>query len=261
MSGVRILDKESSILQGIDDGTYPESVYKFRTIKKANDILQSQEFYFSSAAKFNDPFDCALDEVSQYSFLDFNTWLNSRQINLTYQDKSKLTSVYASNPQRFYTLINGMKTRAINARGVLALSKTNDNILLWSHYAENHTGVAIKLNLAKDPSFFVTPKNIKYVKQYTPLNYLRDSKESIMDTLSTKSDDWEYEKEIRVYKSKVGAYKINPLAITDVFFGIKTEDNDILLIQDTCAKNGLNHVKFHKAEKKYGEFALQFNPI
>ncbi|MCV5713982.1 DUF2971 domain-containing protein, partial [Escherichia coli] len=97
------------------------------------------------------------------------------------------------------------KTKAVNAHGILSLSKTNENVLLWSHYAENHTGVAIKLNIAKDPEFFITPQNIVYMKQYIPLNYLRDPKKSILDTLSTKSMDWNYEEEIRVYKSNIGA--------------------------------------------------------
>lgn len=223
MSEIENLQKKDLILKGINEGLYPESVYKFRTIEKANEILQSQEFYFSSAVNFNDPFDCALDEEKQYSRSDFTTWINSFQNRLTNTQKQNLTKTYTQNGQVFNNLVKKIKTKAVNNRGVLALSKTNENILLWSHYAENHTGVAIKLNIAMDPDFFVTPKNIIYTKQYNPLNYLRDSKKSILDTLSIKSIDWEYEEEIRVYKSTVGVHKINPIAITDVFFGIKTK--------------------------------------
>ncbi len=261
MSGIRGLEKKDLILKGIDEGIYPESVYKFRTIDKANDILQKQEFYFSSAANFNDPFDCMLDEEKQYSLSDFNRWIGSFQNGLTKKEKQNLTNIYKENGQAFNDLVKNIKTKAVNARGVLALSKTNENVLLWSHYAENHTGVAIKLNIAKDPEFFITPKNIVYTKQYIPLNYLRDPEKSILDTLSTKSIDWDYEKEIRVYKSNIGVHKINPMAITDVFFGVKTLEQDIAKIKNTCSENGLSHVRFHRAEKKYGEFALRFNPI
>lgn len=253
--------KKDLILKGISEGLYPESVYKFRTIDKANDIFQSLDFYFSSAANFNDPFDCALDEEKQYSPSDFSSWIGSSQNGLTKEGKQSLTDMYTQNGQVFNDLVKKIKTNAVNTRGILALSKTNENILLWSHYAENHTGVAIKLNIAEDPEFFVTPQNIVYTKHYTPLNYLRDSEKSILDTLSTKSIDWDYEEEIRVYKSNVGAHKINPLAITDVFFGVKTLEQDITKIKNTCSKNGLSHVRFHQAEKKYGEFALRFNPI
>jgi hypothetical protein len=46
MSGIRWLDKKDLILKGINEGTYPESVYKFRTIDKASDILQKKNFTF-----------------------------------------------------------------------------------------------------------------------------------------------------------------------------------------------------------------------
>lgn len=261
MLGIREQKIKDLILKGINEGSYPESVYKFRTIAKANDIFQSLEFYFSSAKNFNDPFDCALDEEKQYSSSDFNSWIDSFQNGLTKAEKQNLKSMYTQNGQAFNDQIKKIKTKAVNAYGVLALSKTNENILLWSHYAENHTGVAIKLNIAKDPEFFAIPKNIVYTKQYTPLNYLRDSKKSIIDTLSTKSIDWSYEDEIRVYKDNIGVHKINPVAITDVFFGMKTPAQDIEKIKKTCSVNGLSHVRFHQAEKKYGEFALRFNPI
>ena len=52
MSGIRWLDKKDLILKGINEGTYPESVYKFRTIDKACDILQKKEFYFSQSLLF-----------------------------------------------------------------------------------------------------------------------------------------------------------------------------------------------------------------
>ncbi|CAI0910309.1 DUF2971 domain-containing protein [Serratia quinivorans] len=261
MSGTIKFEKKDLILKGINDGLYPESVYKFRTIEKANNILQSLEFYFSSPANFNDPFDCSLDEEKQYSLSDLNTWIGLFQNGLTQQEKQKLTNLYIEKGKEINDIVKEIKTKAINNRGVLALSKTNENILLWSHYAENHTGVAIKLNIAKNPDFFVTPKNMIYTKQYNPLNYLGDSEKSILDTLSTKSIDWKYEEEIRIYKSSVGVHKIKPEAITDVFFGVKTKSIDIEKIKNTCSENGLNHVKFHKAEKKHGEFSIHFDPI
>lgn len=261
MSEVGNFGKRELILKGINDGKYPESVYKFRTIEKASNILQSQEFYFSSPADFNDPFDCSLDEEKQYSLSDFNAWISSLKNELTQQKIKNLTRAYESKHQEFNDIVKEIKTKAVNIRGVLALSKTNKNILLWSHYADNHTGVAIKLNIAKDPDFFAIPQNMIYTKNYNPLNYLRNSKKSILDTLSTKSIDWEYEEEIRVYKSSVGVHKINAKAITDVFFGVKTESIDIEKIKQICSQNGLNHVGFHKAEKKYGEFSIHFNPI
>lgn len=99
-----------------------------------------------------------LDEEKEYSLSDFTRWLYSYQNGLTKKAKQNLIDVYKENSQAFNDLVKNIKTNAVNAHGILSLSKTNENVLLWSHYAENHTGVAIKLNIAKDPEFFITPK-------------------------------------------------------------------------------------------------------
>ncbi|MGG4664410.1 DUF2971 domain-containing protein [Providencia vermicola] len=254
-------EKAELVLKGIKTGKYPESVYKYRTIKQASQILQNFQFFFSSAVNFNDPFDCALDEVVQYTPSDFSIWLSRLPSEITKEEKQKFKSLYENAVQEFNDKIKIIKNAKINKRGVLALSKTNENILLWSHYAENHTGVAIKLNITKDIEFFLTPINIEYTQKYTPLNFLENPEESIIHTLSKKSIDWEYEKELRIYKNSTGLQNINPVAITDVFFGVKSSQKDIQDIKNICNNNKLSHVNFYKAEKKHGEFAIYFNPI
>lgn len=261
MSAMSDSEKANFILKGISQGIYPSSVYKFRTIEKAIRILEDLEFYFASADTFNDPFDCALDEITNYSLADFNNWVNSGTLQLTPKQISDLKITFNNNSQMFSDIVKNIKNNAVNSRGVLALSENNDNILLWSHYAENHTGVSIKLEIEKDPIFFSIPKRMNYTAAYTPLNYLQNPQNSILETLSTKSIDWSYEEEVRVYKSSVGALKINPKAITDIFFGVKASQSDIIKIKNTCKINNLNHVNFHQAEKKHGLFALGFNPI
>lgn len=254
-------EKAELVLKGIKTGRYPESVYKYRTIKQASQILQNFQFFFSSAANFNDPFDCALDEVVQYTQSDFSAWLSGMPSSVSKAEKQIFIELYKNSGQEFNEQIKKLKNQNINSKGVLALSKTNENILLWSHYAENHTGVAIKLNITKDLNFFTTPINIEYTDKYTPLNFLTEPLKSIEQTLSKKSIDWEYEKEFRIYKNTIGLQKINPEAITDVFFGIKTSKDDIQKIKSICNNKELSHVNFYKAEKTYGEFSMYFNLI
>lgn len=194
LSNKVLIDK---LKEGIKEGKYPKTVYKFRGIEKAINIINSQEFYFSNPTAFNDPFDCSLDNVLNYSQSDVQNYI-SRQKNLTNKDISTILSVFNISPTDFDKIVNGQKETAINKRGVLALGKSNKPILLWSHYAQNHTGVAIELDLSKDPDFFLMPRNIEYVKNYTPLNYLSNPEATIDDTLGLKSEVWKYEEEFRV---------------------------------------------------------------
>jgi len=257
LSKLELIDK---LEEGIKQEKYPKKVYKFREIYQAVEIITSQEFYFANPAKFNDPFDCSLDNVVNYSRADVQNYISSLP-NLEQSDIVNIWDHYNNNATFFNALIDKVKETAINKRGVLALGKSIKPILLWSHYAQNHEGVAIELDLSKDPEFFLMPRNIKYVKNYTPLNYLSDQKTTIDDTLGLKSEVWKYEEEFRVYKNQSGAVKIKPEAITGIYFGLKSSQADIDTIKKLCINGVLNHVQFFKAERVYGVFEIDFRPI
>jgi len=76
-------------------------------------------------------------------------------------------------------------------------------------------------------------------------------------TSYTKSIDWQYEKEYRIYKEKPGLYKINAIAIKEIVFGIKTTEKDIRSIKRLCKKLNLTHIRFKKAHKVYGKFEIE----
>lgn len=251
---------EQFLSQGLKSGVFPKKVYKFRSIDRALDILKNLEFYFASPKTFNDPFDCALNEVLNYTPEDISRWYqtNKDSINMSEQDFINFTQ---NNKLKFNKLVKQTKEKTLYNKGILSLSKTKENILLWSHYAENHAGVSIELEIGQDLHFFSIPININYKKTYNPQNYLLDSEQTMKEIISTKSEDWKYEEEIRIYKSVAGVVSIKPKAITGIYFGINTSDENIKKIQDACTKNNLSHVKFYKAIKKYGEFKLDFKTI
>ena len=260
------------LLKGVEDGLYPATLFKYRGIKRATQILTDCTFRFSSPARFNDPFDCSLDEVFQYDRSEIEDWLNSMLSLEQFKDnptllqgvaKTDILNSLLEDNLKLASFIYEAKINAINSRGVLALSKKVDEILLWSHYAESQSGVAIELELKEDPSFFLMPRNMEYVDSYTPTNYITDSLGTVDKILSTKSSDWEYEDEIRIYKNNSADQDvtIKSKAIKAVYFGIKTENKDIQSIKELCQLPHLQHVKFFKGEKVYGQFKIKFIPI
>lgn len=266
------VDRIDLLLKALDDEVYPETLFKYRGVKRATQILTDLSFRFSSPASFNDPFDCSLDEVPHYKSSEIKSWLKSVFSSATF---SKISSQFpglnyraALNPiqqdKRILTeWVRDAKENAINSRGVLALSKRFDEILLWSHYAESQAGVAIELELRKDPSFFLMPRNMDYEDVYTPTNYIADDFETIDKVLRTKSSHWKYEDEVRIYKKDTANkdVKINPKAIKSVYFGIKANDAAMQNIMAICQNPNLKHVKFFKGEKVYGQFKINFVPV
>lgn len=253
--------KVALLKKGVNEGLYPEKVYKFRSISKALKIIVNLEFYFASADSFNDPFDCSLDDVSQYAQGDLDDYVKTIDKLSTQAEIEGLKKAFTRNSTELSSRIKEIKKKYINQRGILALSEEKSNILLWSHYSDNHQGLTIELDLLGDPEFFLFPRKMEYKSEYKPINYLKDPEASINTILQTKSIDWSYEKELRIYKAKSGLYKINPLAITGIYFGVKTSDEDIRTIRNACNNNLLNHVNFYQAKKIFGEFKLEFIKI
>jgi len=91
---------------------------------------------------------------------------------------------------------------------VLSLSRTNSNILMWSHYASNHEGYIIGFN---DSHAFLNRKNPRneIVKPkpviYSTKRPIRNENESMcLDQLfCKKSIEWAYEEEERIFLNHI----------------------------------------------------------
>lgn len=243
------------ILTEINDGECPHVLYKYRTIKQAKQILTNQSFWFATADSFNDPFDCSLSDVGNYTIDDVIYFLREQEYDEA--EINELVTLFNKDQSILDEFIASVTKQDISNRGILSLSENATNILMWSHYAQNHEGVAIGLELKNDLDFFVLPIKIFYHETYTPLDLLNDSIDSSLRSLHTKSIDWKYEQEYRIYKEHSGLYKINASAIKEIIFGVKTTDKDIRSIKRLCKKLNLTHVCFKKAYKIHGKFEIE----
>lgn len=78
--------------------------------------------------------------------------------------------------------------------GVISFTETRSNLLMWSHYAQGHSGIVIEIDIQNE--FFSTIKRVRYdnVKpHHIHVNELED-------LFFIKSDEWIYEKEYRIVK-------------------------------------------------------------
>lgn len=85
-------------------------------------------------------------------------------------------------------------------KGLICLSKAWDNPLLWGHYAEKHTGIALGFDV---PDAILAP--VIYAKKPLKIpidketNLPRLSEALMNQLLRTKFADWKYEKEVRLF--------------------------------------------------------------
>lgn len=173
-------------------------LYKYMSFNSANAVIDSSSIGFSCLEDLNDPFE---------------------SMALCFKESDELSSKIQ---------FNATKNRLSRKYGVLSLTRNPFNALMWAHYADNHRGVVIGIDVEKaglnNLSECVVPAKLGEII-YTstiPRNYLptstTDSLMSIGDQFSSFHEDsyelfknaflykdnlWGYEEEVRVVKNIV----------------------------------------------------------
>jgi hypothetical protein len=130
------------------------TLYKYRPPNdRTLSILTKNEIWFANPEAFNDPFDgfINLPEKSAVSTLQSHINFHSR-IGNPYGDRDYAESLRAGvKNQGMSRLLSKISKpedyreieKRLKRRGILTLSETDMNILMWSHYADEHKGVCI----------------------------------------------------------------------------------------------------------------------
>jgi hypothetical protein len=128
--------------------------------------------------------------------------------------------------------------------GLICLTTKKDSILMWSHYANNHTGIVIGFNenLFENKAVRV---NYSSTRVSVEAGFKIINKNELQQVLYNKSIDWKYEEEYRICVKlnscwqKENNYFI-PLPIEliqEVYFGLNCSDNDISEIRSLLNSN------------------------
>ena len=199
-------------------------LYKYRDIESYNEsgqiilhdntrnILEKGELWFSKPSAFNDPFDCHLSFEDGYQEEDARNFLWQNGFSKS-EIKEALTR-YKKNPQLIEQFKDPSTTDLFR---ILCLSKVRDNILMWSHYSKNHSGICIGIKANQYQNTFCIQANlgqlqnyvdcgtgmipgiyVNYTDDYPPaINLFNRTDEDIKPFFLNKSKQWEYEQELR----------------------------------------------------------------
>jgi len=115
--------------------------------------------------------------------------------------------------------------------GILSLTECPDNMTMWSHYAEGHSGVCLQFIM---PMFSDDIANVDKMKYRADvLRFEMDEMPNHPEILWTKGIEWEYEQEWRYikfpsepFKSTTGLIQIEPSKLTRVILGVNTTDKE-----------------------------------
>lgn len=247
---------KSLVRQAIAQGKFPKSLYKYRgTGENTLAIFESMKLWFPKPSSFNDPFDCNLSEVSGHTpeeAVRFRNHILEGRPNRDY------LSSFPVSTAELEAIMTAARARVIDHMGVFCLSRTFDNILMWSHYAEEHKGLVLEFDIEEDYDFFTTPINVVYTVEYEPINHFLDPHDAVTRLISTKSKAWEYEGEVRIMKPHTaGLVSFKPSALKRVIFGCRSDQVFVDKVVALCSKGPLRHVEFGRLSTVSEKFALQ----
>lgn len=227
-----------SNIQRIKDGDIQRSVFRYDSCKNAFMSVEGKYIWMSSVKDFNDPFEGTL--------------------HADYENEGEYAGIIKENHKR-----------NVEAAGVFCCSKENNDIKMWSHYADKHKGVCLEYDILKDSKTFDFVNSPEYIN--SPLlrvdlyQALNDQKSSLMQgSLLTKSDLWENEKEQRLIKLESAGKKIeiNPDCLKSVIFGLKCEkEKKEELIKKMREKGYNKNTEIKKAVKAENTYKLNIENI
>jgi hypothetical protein len=248
---------------------YPYYLYKYLSseakIEHIRSILIESDLYLNSRTQFNDPFDTTAYVIENYNPKELRkkfeniVKIQSGQSNKKLQaiEASKMMETQKNNPN----FIKDTLIKNVNQIGIHSLTEKFDNILMWSHYANNHKGMVLEFDIAEDFETFKYALKIEYSEEYPTYNFLDKNENEFKGLLLRKAKGWEYEKEWRIVRTG-GAFTyqtFKPKALTSIIFGCRAEPKfiySIIEILNEREKNCLPKVSLKMTDMHGSKYEL-----
>jgi hypothetical protein len=247
--------------QGIPlkDKHFPNRFYKYCSLNDYTfENLENEQLWLSKIEDLNDPFECGMmfDQfASARLFLRSDTFRDNfeRKRGIRISEDDLGTMVSSDNPYKAYLAFCEAKGIAMNQTyetfhgkilgrwkeirresnemlRVCCFTTQNDNILMWSHYANSHIGICIEYDFShwEKVRFILQP--IYYTPDVFQISTFEDltAVTNIMASLY-KSPEWSYETEWRVTgfpdKKGVTPETIKVPSPTAIYLGIRFDKN------------------------------------
>jgi hypothetical protein len=261
-------------MKNLSNKNIPKLLYKYRNFEKSFfrdethlDDLKNGTIYFSTPLSLNDPFDCQIP-INYMEFID-NPEAAREYIAKGMKNFKELhdPKINFNAEASFQNLTNAGfidklivdEMAELNERfGVFCLSKTHTNMLMWSHYANSHSGFCFGINTKKlKAEDFYTSEKIIYHKKYPLISPNAEHIDALREQLLHKSTDWSYEKEYRLIGIDCPdrAYQIPFKSIEQIILGINVSpENEERILE--LKGSILKHVRFYKMKKSKTEFKI-----
>lgn len=236
--------------------------HKFRSLNEFFwQGLKESSIYFAPPHQLNDPYDCQIDLMKAMRLATVGAAPMSAELQKRWEGFIQTVSEPARTTGIFSLCagdIRGLQER-----------------LLWSHYANDHRGVCLTLEM---PYSFVH----KSLVGFAPVHYGSDKlihalqtldlsrrldfeaeiKPVITAYLTTKAEQWAYEREARFISFAPGPVPIEKAWLRQICFGLNTSSTDRAAVVEAVQRHGYTNCVFAElVHSDEGLFALDCRQV
>lgn len=187
--------------------TNETALYKYVSIKGLKRILKGS-IRFTQPSAFNDPFELLPEIIVPANEPE-------RPINVQFDVLAKRSSANETE-----TIPDGCQSSDPMSRdivqqlnqqiGIFSLSRARNSLLMWAHYADQYAGAVVEFDSSHE--FFLGQIEVEY-RSSRPrhhLNFYLSGLPIPIAELCAKSDQWAYEKEVRIIRSLSECQALGP---------------------------------------------------
>ncbi len=236
--------------------TLPKYLYKYQPLTMQTlENLSAGQLWAASPASFNDPFDCAAARID--AKLE-----TVEQFLLEVGAQRSPARAQADVVRELLPQLVQSASIAAKAGGVVCLSRKCNDILMWSHYAEGHTGICLKFDSSQ--GLFKAARRVVYFHEMPRWNFedvvtpeppffREDLKKALY---LTKYEDWNYEDEWRIVANEGDrAITYPPDALRAIYVACRQTESQSKIL------HGVSPVPLFKMEAGATGFDLKVSEV
>lgn len=250
-----------------------DRLYKFGSLNEYSETLFCGSSIWQPApSSLNDPFECspsfAFTHEPEKIMAQLVRAIRKQNPSLTHNSAvADATTIYLKgrhrDPQTWLDLKQDLIRKYRSELGLYCLTERRDSILMWSHYAADHTGYCLEFEATDYTPVFGAAQQVSYSKSYPEIDFYNTPEEERLKlSLLTKFEDWSYEREWRIidHKNGPGCRQYPPELLKSVTLGLRMKDEPKAQIQSWLKKRP-SPVRVFQAVQSESRFELTFEEI
>jgi hypothetical protein len=202
-------------------------------------IICDSNLWLSSPQSFNDPFDMKWvytvnrNPAKRRERLKGILQNNPDLAQKTWKLRQRQIDQLMLDPEGLETRVMESSVKHAGAVGVCCLSQDPREILMWSHYADQHKGLVLQFDVSINPEVFLQAISVEYSADYPVVEWTDPQENALKVGLLRKFKSWCYEQERRIIRPgrANSLLPFKPSALTGIILGCRFPKEQLPVIE------------------------------